>query len=170
MKELYLAGGCFWGMEAYFQKVKGVVSTQVGYANSACKNPTYEEVCSGSTNASETVKVTFDEGILSTEQVVGHFLKNIDPTQLNQQGHDVGTQYRSGIYSASNADVEHIAQILKEVQKQYSGKIVTEVLLIENFYPAEEYHQAYLAKNPRGYCHNIKAIRELMKSHEYNGK
>ncbi|WP_026944458.1 peptide-methionine (S)-S-oxide reductase MsrA [Helicobacter rodentium] len=150
---IYLAGGCFWGMQGYFDRLKGVIESQVGYANSQVESPTYEQVCSGATNATETLKLTFDEKILSLEEVLARFFSVIDPFALNYQGNDVGTQYRSGIYTQDSKMLETIQKFVESYQKKLSQRIVTEVGELNNFYVAESYHQKYLMKNPQGYCH-----------------
>ncbi len=149
---VYLAGGCFWGTEAYFKLIDGVVNTEVGYANGNIENPSYEQVCSGSTNFVETVKVQFDSTKLSLNQLLDAYFKVIDPTLLNKQGPDVGTQYRTGIYYEGNLESE-VTQFLNSKQCEYSKPIVTENKKLENYYSAELYHQDYLDKNPGGYCH-----------------
>jgi methionine-S-sulfoxide reductase len=144
------AGGCFWGIELAFQRVPGVCSTEVGYCNGTKKNPTYEEVCSGLTGHAEAVKVVYDTSAIKFEDLLTVFWDLIDPTQLNQQGNDVGTQYRTGIYY-QNEDQKVIALRSKDViQKKYSHPVVTEVVLLSSWYRAEEYHQQYLAKG--GQC------------------
>ncbi|MEG0022821.1 MAG: peptide-methionine (S)-S-oxide reductase MsrA [Cetobacterium sp.] len=170
MKRIFLGGGCFWGLEAYFKRVKGIEKTSVGYLNSKVNSPTYQEVCSGETEAVEALMVEYDENIISLEKVLNHFFKNIDPTTLDKQGHDIGTQYRSGIYYLKGNELEIIRKVIENIQREYSKPIVTEVKEVKNFYPAEEYHQAYLEKNPGGYCHNLGAILDLKKTEEYNGK
>lgn len=150
-KTIYLAGGCFWGVEAYFSRVPGVVETTVGYANGSIENPTYEDVCTGTTGFTETVKVLFDATIISVEELVLHFFRIIDPYSLNKQGNDVGTQYRSGIYYDDYSLVEPIKKVMNYLDKE--KKFVVELLALKNFYEGEEYHQDYLEKNPRGYCH-----------------
>lgn len=150
---IYLAGGCFWGMQGYFDRLKGVIESQVGYANSQVESPTYEQVCSGATNATETLKLTFDEKILSLEEVLARFFSVIDPFALNYQGNDVGTQYRSGIYTQDSKMLETIQKFVESYQKKLPQRIVTEVGELNNFYAAESYHQKYLMKNPQGYCH-----------------
>lgn len=153
MKEIYLAGGCFWGVEEYFSRIRGVSNTEVGYANSNKENPSYEEVCSGKTNALEAVKLIYDETRINLKELLIKFFSIIDPTELNKQGNDVGTQYRTGIFYIDNKDKEIIEDHVKCIAEKYSKKIVTEVKALENFYKAEEYHQKYLKKNPNGYCH-----------------
>ncbi|MBN1469386.1 MAG: peptide-methionine (S)-S-oxide reductase MsrA [Fusobacteriaceae bacterium] len=153
MDSIVLAGGCFWGVEAYFKRVKGVIGTRVGYAQGEKENPTYKEVCEGDTGHAEVCDVIFDENEISLEKILEHFFRIIDPTSLNRQGGDEGPQYRTGIYCNTNDRLEEIKEIIKEVQKKYEEKIVTEVDILDIFYDAEEYHQEYLQKNPSGYCH-----------------
>jgi len=153
LKEIYLAGGCFWGTEKYFSCVHGVVETQVGYANGNTENPSYEEVCHNNTGHAETVKVVYAPDQIRLEFILKLYFDVIDPTLLNRQGGDVGTQYRTGIYYVDEKDKEIIEKSLKELQAQYDRPIVVEALPLKNFYPAEEYHQKYLDKNPNGYCH-----------------
>lgn len=152
-RDIYFAGGCFWGIEHFFQQVRGVVATEVGYANGKTKNPTYKEVTTGTTGFAETVKVTYDPQVVDFELLLDLFLQTIDPTTLNRQANDVGTQYRSGIYYADQSDEFLITQKIKELAKQYTKEIVVEVEPLRNFYDAETYHQKYLDKNPGGYCH-----------------
>ena len=137
---IYLAGGCFWGVQGYFDQLKGVVESQVGYANSQVESPTYEQVCSGVTNAVETLKLTFDER-LSLEEVLVRFFSIIDPFALNYQGNDIGTQYRSGIYTQDSKMLEAIQKFVESYQKKLSQRIVTEVGELNNFYVAESCHQ-----------------------------
>ncbi len=153
IKEIYLAGGCFWGTEHYFKMIGGVVFTEVGYANSAIVNPSYEEVCSGHTMAAETVSIKYDASIISLEELLNMYFVSIDPTSLNKQGHDVGVQYRTGIYYTDKDDLYVINEFLLKQQKKCDKEIVVEVMPLENFYVAEDYHQDYLDKNPNGYCH-----------------
>jgi len=152
-KVIYFAGGCFWGTEHFFQQVRGVVTTEVGYANGNTKKPTYKQVTTGTTGFAEAVKVTYDPQVVDFELLLDLFLQTIDPTTLNRQANDVGTQYRSGIYYSDSADQFIIAQKINELAKQYTQKIVVEVEPLRNFYDAETYHQKYLDKNPGGYCH-----------------
>ena len=153
MKEIYLAGGCFWGVEEYMSRIKGVVDTEVGYANGKWPNPSYEEVCTGTTGHTETTYVKFDESIISLEELLGRFWNIIDPTVLNRQGPDRGSQYRTGIYYKDEEDLKAINKTLEEEKKKYKDNIVTEIMPLESFYEAESYHQDYLKKNPGGYCH-----------------
>lgn len=152
-REIWLAGGCFWGLEAYLDKLDGVVYAEVGYANGNTENPTYEQVCYGRTGHAEAVYVQYDLRRIDLTTLITYFFKVVDPTSLNRQGNDRGVQYRSGIYYKDNGDKTAIDQVIAAEQRKYSAKIVTEVMPLRNYYPAEEYHQKYLAKNPGGYCH-----------------
>lgn len=152
-KHIVLAGGCFWGAEAYFERLKGVIKTEVGYAQSNVPHPSYEQVCQHTTGAVEAVAIDYDEKTISLPSLIHHLFRFIDPTIRNRQGNDVGTQYRSGIYVSDEADLKEAEGVLKELQKHYEKPIVTECEPLRNFYPAEEYHQRYLDKNPGGYCH-----------------
>lgn len=152
-KTIYFAGGCFWGTEHYFKMIKGVVGTTVGYANSIMENPSYKDVCSGDTLAAETVKVDYDPSLVSLEFLTRMFFHAIDPTSLNRQGNDIGTQYRTGIYYTDNKDLAEIYKVFEEQRSTTEGEIVVEVKALQNFYAAEDYHQDYLDKNPDGYCH-----------------
>lgn len=153
MKEIVLAGGCFWGVEEYMSRIEGVVETKVGYANGFKENPTYEEVCSGTTGHAEACHILFDESIISLEKLLFRFWKIIEPTWLNRQGGDIGHQYRTGIYYIDEKDIPIIESTLEIEQEKYDKPIVTEVKQLTSFYKAEEYHQKYLKKNPNGYCH-----------------
>lgn len=153
MKEIYLAGGCFWGVEEYFSRIPGVIETEVGYANGHKENPNYEEVCTGRTGHTETSYIRYDENIISQEFLLKKFWSIIDPTLLNRQGPDRGSQYRTGIYYKDEEDLKIINKSLEEEKSKYDKLIVTEVMEIESYYKAEEYHQDYLKKNPGGYCH-----------------
>lgn len=153
MKEIYLAGGCFWGTEHYFKQIDGVVNTEVGFANGNTDNPTYEEVYTDTTGYAETVKVVYDETKVSLEFLIDMFFHAIDPTLLNRQGHDVGTRYRTGIYYTDESERAVIERIVDEKRKQYDKPVVTEIEPLRNFFPADEYHQDYLDKHPDGYCH-----------------
>ena len=152
-KTIYFAGGCFWGTEHYFKMIKGVVGSTVGYANSIMENPSYKDVCSGDTLAAETVKVDYDPSSVSLEFLTRMFFHAIDPTSLNRQGNDIGTQYRTGIYYTDNEDLAEIYKVFEEQRSTTEGEIVVEVKALQNFYAAEDYHQDYLDKNPDGYCH-----------------
>ncbi len=153
MKKIVLAGGCFWGVEEFLSRINGVVSTEVGYANGRTENPNYEDICTKNTYFAEVCLVNYDENIISLKELLAKFWTIIDPTSLNKQGNDVGSQYRTGIYYVDPSDLQEILHSKEELQKSYSKKIVTEVKPLENYYKAEEYHQKYLKKNPNGYCH-----------------
>lgn len=153
MKNIILAGGCFWGVEEFFRRMDGVVDTEVCYVNGRTDNPTYEAICNGNTNYAEACKITFNENILSFEELLNRFWTIINPTSLNKQGNDVGSQYRTGIYYTDPLDLLIIKRSIEEEQKKYEKKIVTEVKPLERYFRAEEYHQKYLVKNPNGYCH-----------------
>ena len=150
---IYLAGGCFWGIEAYMKKLPGVYDTDVGYANGTVENPTYEQVCYNNTGHAETVKVVYDPMSISTEQLLDGFFKVVDPTSVNRQGNDRGSQYRSGIYYTDEADKAIAEAVVARQREKYTAPIATEILPLDNFYLAEDYHQDYLDKNPGGYCH-----------------
>ena len=152
-KDIYLAGGCFWGVEHYFKKMKGVVDTEVGYANGIVETPTYEQVCTGETQAAETVHVIYDPQMIELEQLLRFYFKAIDPVSVNRQGPDAGTQYRTGIYYTDASDLPVINKVYAQVQQQYAEPLAVEKQRIDTFYTAEEYHQDYLDKNPTGYCH-----------------
>lgn len=153
MKKIWLAGGCFWGVEAYFQQLDGVVDTTVGYGQGVTEQPTYREVCAGDTGHAEICEISYDEQKISLPQLLDHFFRIIDPTALNRQGGDVGPQYRSGIYYREEADQVNIMVFLSAQQAKYALPLVVEVERKRNFYPAEPEHQRYLQKNPNGYCH-----------------
>lgn len=153
MKKIVLAGGCFWGVQEYFSRINGILKTEVGYANGRIKNPTYEEICNNNTGFAEVCYLEYDETIISLKEVLDKFWAVVNPTSLNRQGNDVGSQYRSGIYYFDTADVPTIAASIEKLQENFDKKIVTEVKPVENYYEAEEYHQDYLKKNPNGYCH-----------------
>jgi peptide-methionine (S)-S-oxide reductase len=151
-----LAGGCFWCLEAVYDGVKGVVSVESGYMGGQRANPTYEQVCRGDTGHVEVVRITFDPAIVSFKELLEVFFVIHDPTTLNRQGNDVGTQYRSAIYASSPAQREDADRSRREYESVLAahgfGAITTEVREEPPFYYAEEYHQQYLAKNPHGYC------------------
>lgn len=163
MKKIVLAGGCFWGVEAYFNTINGVTSTKVGYANGNVENPTYELVCKNTTGFAEACYVEYDEKVLPLKELLKAYWFIVDPTIENRQGHDIGTQYRTGIYFIDAADEALIRDSLKEEQSKYEKTIVTEVIPLKNFYDAEEYHQKYLDKNPNGYCHIPRELIEKKK-------
>ncbi|WP_367108575.1 bifunctional peptide-methionine (S)-S-oxide reductase MsrA/peptide-methionine (R)-S-oxide reductase MsrB [uncultured Psychrobacter sp.] len=151
-RSIYLAGGCFWGIEAYMERVDGVVDAVSGYANGDTANPSYEQVIGGSGHA-ETVKVTYDADKTDLETVLKYYFRVIDPTSLNKQGNDRGVQYRTGVYYTDQDDKAVVDAAIKQLGSKYAQPIVVENEALDNFYLAEMYHQDYLAKNPNGYCH-----------------
>lgn len=153
MKIIYFAGGCFWGVEAYFKTLQGVMNTQVGYANGRTQHPSYEDVCHRASGHAECVQVEYDETTISLKALLVAYFSIIDPTSLHRQGPDVGSQYRSGIYYADEQDTNCILDVMKDVQKAYKKPLVVEVVPLLQFYDAEEYHQDCLDKNSNGYCH-----------------
>lgn len=171
-KEIYLAGGCFWGTEKYLKSLPGVKKTDVGYANGRTENPSYEDVCHRDTGHAETVRVEYDPEQISLSHILHMYFDVIDPTSLNRQGNDIGSQYRTGIYYVNPEDEAIIRAAVSELQEKYDKPIAIEVAPLENYYLAEEYHQDYLTKNPGGYCHIgadafDKASRALVDPSEY---
>jgi len=152
-KEIYFAGGCFWGLEKYFGQVAGVLSTDVGYANGTTERPSYHDVCTDATGFAETVHVVYDADRAPLLFLLRLFFHVIDPTSLNRQGGDVGTQYRTGIYYSDVDDLPVIETELSALAGKYASPVVVECLPLRNYFKAEEYHQKYLDKNPGGYCH-----------------
>ena len=152
MKTIYLAGGCFWGMQKFLDQFDGVISTEAGYANGPDKAPTYEDVCSNSGHA-ETVMVVYDEAMITLTKLLRFYFMVIDPLSVNRQGNDRGIQYRTGIYYADEEQLPEIEAVYHEQEKKAGAKLAVELEPIRNFFPAEEYHQKYLDKNPGGYCH-----------------
>jgi peptide methionine sulfoxide reductase msrA/msrB len=157
MSEIYLAGGCFWGTEKYLSSIRGVLSTQVGYANGKTENPTYEEVCYRNTGHAEAVRVVYDPEVIPLAFLLELYYESIDPVSVNRQGGDHGTQYRTGIYYVDDKDLQVIQRSIAQLQERYSKPIAIEVEPLRNFSPAEEYHQKYLDKHLDGYCHIPKA-------------
>lgn len=153
LQTIYLAGGCFWGVEKYLSVIPGVISTEVGYANGSTFAPSYQDVCYNHTGHAETVKVDYDPTRISLAFLLERFYEAIDPVSLNRQGFDIGTQYRTGIYFTSEVDEAVILASIRQLQERYEKPVAIEVLPLENFYPAEEEHQKYLEKHPGGYCH-----------------
>jgi peptide methionine sulfoxide reductase msrA/msrB len=153
LKTIYLAGGCFWGVERYVSLIPGVVATRVGYANGTTSDPSYEQVCGGNTGHAETVEVSYNSERLALGDLLFLFYDIIDPLSLNRQGNDVGTQYRTGIYYVDSADKPLIEQSLAELQTHYATLLAVEIAPLSSFFAAEDYHQRYLEKNPQGYCH-----------------
>ena len=160
-KDIYLAGGCFWGTEHYFKQIEGVIETEVGFANGHTADPTYKEVYTDTTGYAETVHVKYNPDVVSLEFLLQMFFKAIDPTSLNKQGEDEGTRYRTGVYYTDAEDLPIIEKVFAEEQQKYQQPLAVEKLPLENFYSAEEYHQDYLAKNPTGYCHLPQSLFEF---------
>lgn len=160
--EIYLAGGCFWGVEEYYSRIPGVVDSVSGYANGHGKDPDYRKVCTDKTGFAETVKVVYDPREVDLQTLIRQYFKIIDPTVLNRQGNDVGTRYRTGIYYTDEADLPLIKEVFDEAQAELDKKIVTELEPLKNFYIAEDHHQDYLKNNPGGYCHiDFSTLSEL---------
>ena len=164
IKTIYLAGGCFWGTQKFFDQFHGVVSTEVGYANgpddvnspddknSPASAPTYQDVCNNSGHA-ETVRIDYDDSVLSLTDLLNYYFLVIDPLSVNRQGGDIGIQYRTGIYYTSEDQLPEIEAVYREQEEKAGAKLAVELEPLRNFYSAEEYHQKYLDKNPGGYCH-----------------
>ena len=152
MKTIYLAGGCFWGTQKFFDQFDGVIRTEVGYANGPDSAPAYQDVCKSSGHA-ETVLIEFDEDRMSLAGLLRYYFMVIDPVSVNRQGHDVGIQYRTGIYYTDTDMLPVIREICDEEAEKIGAPLAVEVEPLANFFPAEEYHQKYLDKNPGGYCH-----------------
>ena len=164
-QDIYFAGGCFWGTEKYFKLVKGVVETEVGYANGNTENPTYEQVYTDTTGYAECVHVRFDSEATTVRRLTEMYFKAIDPTSVNRQGEDEGTRYRTGVYYV-DPDKQGVVSILKQVfeeQSRIHGNIAVELMPLKNFVRAEDYHQDYLDKNPDGYCHLSPELFEYAK-------
>lgn len=150
MQEIYLAGGCFWGVEQYFSQIEGIEKTSVGYANGNSEITTYELL--KVTQHAETIHIQYNNSI-TLRQILLHYFRIIDPTSINQQGNDKGIQYRTGIYYTNPKDINTIKQVIKEIESLYDIKVVVEVEELKHYILAEDYHQNYLKKNPNGYCH-----------------
>ncbi|MBQ9702544.1 MAG: peptide-methionine (S)-S-oxide reductase MsrA [Bacteroidales bacterium] len=162
MKEIYFAGGCFWGVEHFFKGVDGVSQAMPGYANGNTQDPTYKEVYTDTTGFAETVRVRYNPERVSLRLLTRLFFTVTDPLTLNRQGHDEGTRYRSGVFYVSEEDRPVIEEVFREVSDKLGVPLVTQLEPLKNFYPAEEYHQNYLDKNPEGYCHlSLKTFRYL---------
>ena len=160
IKTIYLAGGCFWGTQKFFDQFNGVVKTTVGYANGKTENPKYEDVKHQSGHA-ETVKIEFDEEIITLSRILDYYFMTIDPLSVNRQGEDVGIQYRTGIYYGDASLLPAIEKAVKAEEEKVGAKLAVEVKPLIRFFDAEEYHQKYLDKNPGGYCHIPKRLLDL---------
>ena len=153
MKTLYLAGGCFWGTQHFLKQFAAVKETRVGYANGATDAPSYEDVRYRGTGHAETVEVLFDESAMEVETLLGYYFLTIDPLSVNRQGEDEGVQYRTGIYYRDESLLPAIRTAVAKEEAKQGSALAVEVKPLEQFFPAEEYHQDYLDKNPGGYCH-----------------
>lgn len=167
-KSIYLAGGCFWGVARYFQGLpQGILETEAGYANGHIPQPGYREVCRGDSGYAETVRLRYDADKIGLREILAHFFRIIDPTRRDGQGNDIGDQYRPGIYSQDPQDLGDACDYIDARRKDYKKPILVEVRALENFYPAEDYHQDYLVKNPTGYCHvDVSQASRPLTSHE----
>jgi len=171
-KKVLFGGGCFWGVQHYFDKVKGVVKTSVGYVNGKTKQPTYEQVCKGNSEHVEVCKIEYDPNFTKLKYLMEHFVTICDTSTLNRQGNDTGTQYRSGVYYFDELDKNDIIQFFEAFKKRNNNKpFYTEILPVQEYWNAEDYHQEYLDKNPGGYCHinplkykNVENLDNLLRS------
>ena len=152
MRTIYLAGGCFWGMQKFFDQFEGVLATEVGYANGPDRAPSYQDVCHDSGHA-ETVRIDYDEGKLSLEKLMDLYFMVIDPLSVNRQGGDAGIQYRTGVYYTDPSQLPALQAAFDRESRKLGAPLAVELLPLQNFFPAEAYHQKYLDKNPGGYCH-----------------
>ena len=152
MKTIYLAGGCFWGMQKFLDQFDGVVKTEVGYANGPDAAPSYKDVCANSGHA-ETVRVDYDEAQMSLTKLLDFYFMVIDPLSVNRQGGDTGIQYRTGVYYTEEDQLPEIEAVFRAQEAKAGAKLAVELCPLQNFFTAEEYHQKYLDKNPGGYCH-----------------
>ena len=165
MKTIYLAGGCFWGMQKFFDQFDGVIYTEVGYANGPDTAPSYQDVCKSSGHA-ETVRIDYDPGRIQLKQLLAYFFMVIDPLSVNRQGNDRGIQYRTGIYYTDESQLPEIREVYQAEEDKSGGKLAVELEPLQNFFPAEDYHQKYLDKNPGGYCHIPRHYFDLEQSAE----
>ena len=160
MKSIYLAGGCFWGVQKFFDQFDGVVATETGYANGPDSAPDYQAVCADSGHA-ETVRIDYDERRITLARLLEYYFMIIDPLSVNRQGHDSGIQYRTGIYYTDESQLPEIDAVYRAQEKKAGAKLAVEKEPLRNFFPAEEYHQKYLDKNPGGYCHIPRQLLSL---------
>ena len=165
VKEIYLAGGCFWGVEGYFQRLDGILETEVGYANGNTEETTYEDL--KKTDHVEALYVKYDENKISLTEIVDHLFRIIDPTSVDKQGGDIGRQYRTGIYSTDDAVLDRVKYLVDLKRKDYDKEIVVEIEKLNNYITGEEYHQDYLEKNPMGYCHVDLSLADVPLYGEY---
>ena len=160
MKTIYLAGGCFWGVQKFFDQFDGVITTEVGYANGPEEAPSYQDVCQSSGHA-ETVKIVYDESRITLTDLLNYYFMVIDPLSINKQGNDAGIQYRTGIYYTDEEQLSEARQVYAAEEEKAGASLAVELEPLQNFFTAEEYHQKYLVKNPGGYCHIPRAMFEL---------
>ena len=153
IKEIYFAGGCFWGVEKYFSLISGIIETEVGYANGHTENPSYEDICSDLTGHAEAIRIVYNDTLISLDDLLKKLYDIIDPTAINRQGPDIGSQYRTGVYYTNPEEQLIIAASLAQLQNFHDKPITVENTPLIKYYKAEEYHQKYLDKNPGGYCH-----------------
>ena len=155
LRKIFLAGGCFWGVQQYMAGIRGVAATEVGYANGdpSIENPSYEAVRYENTGHTEAVRIDYDPALCPLKALLRLFYEIIDPTEVDRQGHDIGHTYRTGVYYTDQADLPVITETVRELAGKYEKPLAMEVLPLANFWTAEEYHQDYLEKNPTGYCH-----------------
>ena len=165
MATIYLAGGCFWGMQKFFDQFDGVTATEVGYANGPDKAPSYQDVCSDSGHA-ETLRIEYDPERISLTSLLDRYFMVIDPLSVNKQGGDKGIQYRTGIYYTDPGQLAEINAVYAAEEKKAGAKLAVELMPLHNFFPAEEYHQKYLDKNPGDYCHIPKSLLSLERKHD----
>lgn len=163
LRDIYLAGGCFWGLEAYMTRVYGVYDAVSGYANGTTENPSYEDLVYRNSGHAETVKVTYDPSLVDLDILLRYYLRVVDPVSVNKQGNDVGVQYRTGIYYTDESDLPIIEARMMKLQDECAVPVAIEVEPLEHFYPAEDYHQDYLEKNVGGYCHiNLFLVEDVI--------
>ena len=163
MRTIYLAGGCFWGVQKFFDQFDGVISTEVGYANGPEAAPTYQDVCQSSGHA-ETVKIVYDESRITLTDLLSYYFMVVDPLSVNKQGNDTGIQYRTGIYYTDEDQLSEARCVFAKEEEKAGAALAVELEPLRNFFTAEEYHQKYLVKNPGGYCHIPQAMLKLRKS------
>ena len=160
MKTIYLAGGCFWGVQKFFDQFDGVINTEVGYANGPEEAPSYQDVCQSSGHA-ETVKIVYDESRITLTDLLNYYFMVIDPLSINKQGNDAGIQYRTGIYYTDEEQLSEARQVYAAEEEKAGASLAVELEPLQNFFTAEEYHQKYLVKNPGRYCHIPRAMFNL---------
>ena len=168
MKTIYLAGGCFWGVQKFFDQFDGVADTETGYANGPEQAPSYRDVCASSGHA-ETVRIRYDPDRITLTELLDNYFRVIDPLSVNRQGEDRGILYRTGIYYTEEDQIAEINAVMRGQEKKYGTKLAVETEPLKNFFPAEEYHQKYLDKNPGGYCHIPREMLSMGQKRENKG-